>query len=201
MAKWWWKADYVETCNCAHGCPCNFTQIPTDGTCKTMAAWDIREGECDGVRLDGLRLGLVAMFPNAIRKGNGRCLVYIDERADAQQRDALERIACGKAGDGGPFSLFAAMYAAPPTVVQGPLHLQRDGRRAELAFGELAQASVGPIRQDMGGEASVRLVIPGGFIFDDGDIVNTDTCTVNAPGISFTNRDTSAFYAQVAYNC
>ena len=83
MAKWWWKADYVETCNCAHGCPCNFTQIPTDGTCKSMVAWDIHEGECDGVRLDGLRLGLVAAWPNAIHKGNGRCLIYIDERADA----------------------------------------------------------------------------------------------------------------------
>ncbi len=201
MAKWWWKADYVETCNCAHGCPCNFTQIPTDGTCKSMVAWDIREGECDGVRLDGLRLGLVAVWPNAIHKGNGRCLIYIDERADAAQHDALARIGCGQAGEGGPFSLFASTYAAPPVVMQGPLQLKRDGRRVDLAFGELAMASLAPIRQDMGGEATVRLLIPGGFIFDDGDIVNTDTCTVNAPGLSFSNRDSSAFYAQVAYNC
>ena len=20
MSKWWWKADYIETCNCTHGC-------------------------------------------------------------------------------------------------------------------------------------------------------------------------------------
>lgn len=153
------------------------------------------------MRLDGLRLGLIAAWPNAIHKGNGRCLVCIDERADAAQRDALERIGCGRAGEGGPFSLFAAMYEAPLTVVQGPLHVRRDGRRVELAFGDLAKASIAPIRQDMGGEATTRLVIPGGFIFDDGDIVNTDACTVNAPGISFSNRGTSAFYAQVACNC
>lgn len=201
MAKWWWKADYVETCNCAHGCPCNFTQIPTDGTCKSVVAWEIREGECEGVRLDGLILGMIASWPGPIHKGNGQALVYIDERANAAQRAALERIGCGQVGEGGPFALFATTYAAPPTVVHGPVRLTRKGRRVELALGALAQASVGPVCQDLGGEASVRLVIPGGFIFDDGDIVNTDTCTVNAPGISFTNRDTSAFYAQVAYNC
>ncbi len=70
-----------------------------------------------------------------------------------------------------------------------------------MTFGDLANASIGPIRQDMGGEATVRLVIPGGFIFDDGDIVNTDACSVNAPGIAFSNRDSSAFYAKVSYNC
>jgi hypothetical protein len=43
MSKWWWKADYIESCNCAHGCPCNFTAIPTDGTCQAVGAYRIRE--------------------------------------------------------------------------------------------------------------------------------------------------------------
>jgi hypothetical protein len=201
MATWWWKADYVETCNCAHGCPCNLTQIPTDGTCKSVVAWEIREGACDGVRLDGLTLGLIEHWPNPIHKGNGRCLIYIDERADPAQRAALERIGRGDAGAGGPFSIFAATYATPPAVVCGPVRLERKGRRVELALGELARATVAPVKEDLGGEANARLVLPTGFIFTDGDIVNTDTCTVDAPGLSFSYRDTSAFYAQVAYNC
>jgi len=45
MSKWWWKADYIETCNCAHGCSCNLTMIPTDGTCQGIEAWKIRGGE------------------------------------------------------------------------------------------------------------------------------------------------------------
>ncbi|GAB4350096.1 MAG: hypothetical protein Kow0073_04190 [Immundisolibacter sp.] len=46
----------------------------------------------------------------------------------------------------------------------------------ELAFGErLAMTPPAPIRQDVGGEATVCLLMPGGFIFGDGDIVNTDT--------------------------
>lgn len=50
-------------------------------------------------------------------------------------------------------------------------------------------------------EASPRLVIPGGFIFKDGDIVNTDACIVNAPRIAFSNRDTGAFNVRVTGNC
>lgn len=201
MARWWWKADYVETCNCAHGCPCNFTQIPTDGTCRGVAVWEVREGACDGVRLDGLRVGFIEHWPNPIHKGNGTCIIVIDERADPAQRAALESIAKGEAGDGGPFALFATTLAAPATVLFGPVRLEREGKRVEMALADLAQVRVGPIKEDLGGEANARLVLPTGFIFTDGDIVNTESCTVNAPGLRFSNRDTSAFYAQVAYNC
>ncbi len=71
MSKWWWRADYVETCNCAHGCPCNFTMIPTHGGCHGIDAFHIREGECDGVRLDGAqrraRLRLARTDPSRAR--------------------------------------------------------------------------------------------------------------------------------------
>ena len=26
---WWWRADYIESCNCAYGCPCNTSMLPT----------------------------------------------------------------------------------------------------------------------------------------------------------------------------
>jgi hypothetical protein len=45
MADWWWKAELFETCNCApFACPCNYTSIPTDGTCKSVVAYHIKEG-------------------------------------------------------------------------------------------------------------------------------------------------------------
>ena len=30
------KADYVETCNCDFGCPCNFNGFPTYGYCRAL---------------------------------------------------------------------------------------------------------------------------------------------------------------------
>ena len=78
MAKWWFKAQYIETCNCAHGCPCNLTQIPTHGGCNAVVGWNIREGQCDGVDIGGLKLGYVGSWPGPIHKGNGHAVVIID---------------------------------------------------------------------------------------------------------------------------
>jgi len=54
-------------------------------------------------------------WPNPIHRGNGRCVIFIDERADKAQRAALSEIVSGKAGPGGPFEIFVSTYSEPPT--------------------------------------------------------------------------------------
>jgi hypothetical protein len=41
-----WKlvSDYVETCNCNFGCPCNFSGHPTDGP-SVVAVADVVAGD------------------------------------------------------------------------------------------------------------------------------------------------------------
>jgi hypothetical protein len=34
IPKWYMKANYVETCNCDYGCPCNFSGFPTGGSAE-----------------------------------------------------------------------------------------------------------------------------------------------------------------------
>jgi hypothetical protein len=46
----------------------------------------IREGAFDTTRLDGLGIALILRWPNPIHRGNGRCVVFIDERADQLPR-------------------------------------------------------------------------------------------------------------------
>ncbi len=201
MTKWWWKADYFEACNCAHGCSCNLTMLPTDGTCKAIDAWQIREGAADSVRLDGLGIALILHWPNPIHKGNGRAIVYVDERADLKQREALGTIGMGKAGPGGPFEVFAGTYAEPAQVVFGPFHYERSGRRSQVTLGKLAHADIGPILSDMdGSEADAHLVLPGGFIWKDGVLANTNSCEVDAHGLKFKFANTSGILSEVAYN-
>ena len=201
MSKWWWRADYVETCNCAHGCPCNFTMIPTSGGCHGVDSYHIREGDCDGVRLDGLNVALAFAWPGPIHHGHGRGVVYIDDRANAAQRAALESIATGEAGPGGPFEIFRSTFDDRPGVMVGPSAFSVDGRRASITLGGLATVKVGPIISDMdGSEANARLVLPGGFIFTDAAVVNVDEGRVHGGGLEFTYDHSSAFIADVAYN-
>ena len=49
IPKWHIKADYIETCNCDYGCPCNFTGFPSNGFCRALVGYHISE-----VKLDGL---------------------------------------------------------------------------------------------------------------------------------------------------
>src|SRR5262245_58601811 len=138
MATWWFEADYIETCNCAHGCPCNLTQIPTNGGCNAIVGYQITAGDHGGVSLGGLTLGYIASWPGAIHQGNGQGLVFIDEKANAAQRAALADIGCGKAGPGGPFEIFASTMKAPATVMYGPVEFQREGKRGRLKLGNAA---------------------------------------------------------------
>jgi hypothetical protein len=175
--------------------------LPTDGTCKAVDAWKIQSGNYDKTRLDGLGLALVLHWPNPIHKGNGRCLVFIDDRADSAQREALTAIGTGKAGPGGPFEIFASTMTEPPKVRFGKFHFERDGRRARLSLGDVADARLGPILSDMDrGEANAHMVLPDGFIWKDGELVNTEACEVNADGIAFRFANTNGVLSSVTYN-
>lgn len=203
MKKWWWKAEYIETCNCAHACSCNLTMIPssTDNTCQAIDAWKIKEGASNGTSLNGLGVALIVRWPNAIHRGNGRAIVFIDERADEKQRVALREIGTGKAGAGGPFEIFATTYAEAAKVQFGRFVFERQGRRGRVELGNIARAQIGPILSDMNqAEADAHMVLPTGFIWKDGIIVNTDSCEVTAPGLEFSHSDSSAFFSDVEYN-
>lgn len=201
MSDWWWKADYYETCNCAYGCPCNLSMIPTDGTCQAIDAWQIKEGVYGNIRLDGLTIALLVRWPNPIHHGNGEAVVYIDERADKPQREALAEIGTGQAGPGGPFEIFSATYSKPAKVVYGPVQISRNGKRVTLQFGSVASADLEPILSDMdNSEADARMLLPSGFIWKDSEMVNTKQCEVNVEGLSFRHENSSAFLSEVEYN-
>ena len=53
-----WKVsgDYAESCNCDVLCPCIFLQPASMGPCNAMLVWDIKQGHCDDVKLDGVKV-------------------------------------------------------------------------------------------------------------------------------------------------
>ncbi len=201
MVTWWWKADYFETCNCAYGCPCNINAIPTDGTCQAIDAWMIKEGAYDDTRLDGLQLALLVRWPNPIHEGNGKAVIYIDDRANDAQRTALTEIAIGNAGPGGPFEIFASTYSEQPKVVFGSIQIEKNGKEANLKFGDNAHVEIEPARSVMDNSvADIRMVLPSGFIWQDAELVNTKICEVNTDSLKFRHENSNAFLSEVAYN-
>jgi hypothetical protein len=100
VPDWSVQGDWFDVCKCAIPCPCTFAQAPTYGDCEGILAWHIREGRYGDVRLDGLNVVAVASFEGNIWTGatNVSMGIFLDEKADEGQREALQMIFGGQAG-------------------------------------------------------------------------------------------------------
>ena len=99
IPNWQVKGDWFDACKCNIPCPCSFAQTPTHGDCDGVMVWNIREGKYGDVAIDGLTVVAVCHFEGNAWAGAPVALgIYIDERADDKQREALQMIFGGKAG-------------------------------------------------------------------------------------------------------
>jgi hypothetical protein len=100
VPRWQVTGDWFDTCSCNIPCPCTFAQPPTNGECEGILAWHIRDGNYGQVRLDGLNVMAVGTFKGNIWEGKTKAsmAIFIDERADQSQRDALQMIFGGRVG-------------------------------------------------------------------------------------------------------
>jgi hypothetical protein len=100
IPKWRLEGDWFDVCRCTIPCPCEFAQAPTDNHCEGVLAWHINNGEFGDVRLDGLNVLALGSFEGNLWAGNTKATmgIFMDERADQRQRDALQTIFGGRGG-------------------------------------------------------------------------------------------------------
>jgi len=142
--SWRIKADYLENCNCELLCPCLFAVKPTYGDCNVPIAYHIREGEYGQVRLDGLTVVRVTIFPGPgiMASGNQKMALYIDERATPEQHDALVAIFSGKAG--GPLARLQTLVTEFLGVKRVPITYTIAGHLHSVAIPEIVDVAVEP---------------------------------------------------------
>jgi hypothetical protein len=97
---WRMRGDVMEACSCATTCPCNFGSDPIPVPFKAVIGWRIADGHYGNTRLDDLNVVLYGRIPGNAFQGNWTVGVYLDERADQQQAQALGIIFSGQAGSG-----------------------------------------------------------------------------------------------------
>ena len=100
IPEWRIAGDWFDVCNCRIPCPCTFAQAPSEGVCEGILAWHIREGHFGDVPLDGLNVVALGFFEGNVWAGEAKPSmgIYMDERADERQREALQTIFGGAAG-------------------------------------------------------------------------------------------------------
>jgi hypothetical protein len=102
IPSWQLKGEWFDVCRCAIPCPCTFAQAPTFEHCEGTMAYHVRDGRYGDVALDGLNVIILncGFTGNAWADPNVKVAVgmFLDERADEHQREALQMIFSGEAG-------------------------------------------------------------------------------------------------------
>jgi hypothetical protein len=88
----------LEVCDCGVLCPCWIGEDPDNGSCDSALAYHFDRGTIEGVDVSGLTFAVVGHIPGNILAGNFRVIFYVDERATAEQHDAILKVWSGQLG-------------------------------------------------------------------------------------------------------
>lgn len=136
------KGRLLEVCNCEAICPCWVGLDPDNGTCDSILAWAVDEGTVQGVDVSDRVIGLSVHIPGNVLAGNWAAVVYVDERCDERQQEALLSVFTGQLG--GAVADLAALITDVKSVERVPITCTVENGRGRLAFGDAAQAELEP---------------------------------------------------------
>src|SRR3954471_4722173 len=131
--EWDVSGTYFEACNCDAICPCRVVGDKpggrsTYGICQFALSWQIRTGVADLVCLDDLAVVMAGWYDDDAPGSPWSVTLYVDDRGDAGQQDALAAIFLGRAG-GGTLHNFAAAIATVHAVRPATIELSHAPRR------------------------------------------------------------------------
>ena len=132
----------LEVCNCEAICPCWVGLDPDNGTCDSILAWAVDRGTVKGVDVSDRIIGLSVHIPGNVLAGNWKVVVYVDERCDETQQEALLAVFTGQLG--GAIADFAALIGEVLAVERVPIVCSVVNGRGTLSFGDVATADLEP---------------------------------------------------------
>ncbi len=186
MIYWELKGRELVNCTCEYGCNCQFNALPDKGHCHAVFGMQIDQGRHGDTVLDGLVIAAMFKWPEAIHLGHGEALAFVDERADAAQREALLKIMTGQDTD--PFATVFAVFAGTIETMHEPVfapmnfEVDVEGRRGRLSIPGYVEMTGEPIRNPVtGAESRAQIRIPDGFEYEVADIGSASSRTTGGP--------------------
>lgn len=177
-SSWNIKGIVLIACNCDYGCPCNFNAPPSHGKCEGAWTWHVNEGAFDGVPLDGLNFSLFAKWPGAIHLGNGEAVMFIDERANQRQRDAIARLLTGEVG--GPWGILGKTWPKIHGTKFVAYDLQEKGLSTTLKGGSCFELEFTTIKNPVSGaDVHPSMTLPEGMIVKQAELGASKAFRIN----------------------
>ena len=134
----------LEVCTCNVLCPCWVGEDPDNKTCDTVIAWGIEKGSIEGVDVGGLTMAVSAHIPkNILIPKSWKAVVFVDERATAEQEGAMLRLFTGQLG--GAVADLAGLIGEVVAVERSPITFTVDGGKGRLDDREARRSRDGAV--------------------------------------------------------
>ena len=185
--SWQVSGQYYETCSCDFVCPCVPAQMavkPSKGNCTFAMAFQVDRGTFGALSLDGLGFIVLGLTPEEMGKGNWSVGVIADDRATAEQRDALVAIASG--GAGGPMAALSGLVGRFLGVESAPILFKREGVSWSVKASSLVDmAAVGAMGLNPDATEPLHLANTGHPAADRFALANASKSHVHALGLEW----------------
>jgi len=148
------EGSLLEVCSCNVLCPCWIGEDPDAGDCESVVAYHFDSGKIRGVDVSGLTAVSAVYIPGNILEGNWKQVLYVDDKADDQQYQAIVDMITGELG--GPFGDLAQLVGERLAIERAPIsHAITDGA-GTLTVGEAISADMHPYKGPDGTTTTLR---------------------------------------------
>jgi hypothetical protein len=132
----------LEACSCKAPCPCWIGDDPDEGHCDSFNAYHIDRGYINGIDVSGLTLVNIVQIPGNVLAGNWRAVIYVDDKATPEQRDAIVNAFSGKLG--GPLVPIANLFGERIAVISAPIEHKVEGGKGTLRIDGVLDSEIVP---------------------------------------------------------
>ena len=168
----------------------------TYGICQGALSWAVEDGRAGDLDLSGLCAVMVVRYDDDEAGSPWTFFLYVDERGDARQREALAGILTGRLG-GTPLAHFPWAWKESRPLGWRPVRIEIDhtpGRGWFRAGGRVELRVRGPVEE----QAPVTCVIPGHD--RSGTELYADLLRVEEGPLSFELSGRCAYESTFAYS-
>jgi len=199
--EWTIAGTYLESCNCDPICPCRRVggrpgTRSTHGECKGALSWLVTEGHVGDVDLSGLGAVLAVRYHDDEPGSPWTFMVYVDERGDENQRDALAAIFTGRfAGTQHKHFPWVFKRSNPLGWQAATIEIDHTPGRGWFRVQDNVVLRISGVVAD---QEPVTCVIPGHH--NDGRELHAEHLHVDAEGLSFDFQMACAYESTFAYS-
>jgi len=159
--------------------------------------WHIDAGQYEGVTLDGLNVALMVYTPGHMMEVPWQVALYLDERADDKQQEALGAIFSGQAG--GHLARLGNHIGSVLGAGPAAIEFVDEGSRVAMTIGGVADVAIAAIPGQGGEQITIEnhpLVIAPGF---PAVACRSEHLTYDDHGFDWKLEEKNGFFAPFEY--